>query len=99
MILSQGILSSSTPRFRRYHEGKFYSFSMKDVKKKIKQAAKGKDPDFFANKHIPGDTETTKHFKWNDIDGFYDPKEWDPAPWGIEKIELNTMIADCSILT
>ncbi len=54
---------------------------------------------FFANKIIPEDTEHTKHFKWNDVDGFYDHKEWNPVSWGLELEELKTVQADCSILT
>lgn len=99
MILSQGIINSGTPRFRRYHEGRFYKFNFDDIKKKYKDFTSPKDPDFFKAKYVPEDTENTKHFKWNDVEGFYDPKGWNPSPWGLEEVELRTILADCSILT
>ena len=99
MILNEGIIGRSTPRFRRYHEGQFYNFKLKNIKNRIKKFTQKGDPDFFKNKHVPENTENTKHFKWNDIDGFYDPKNWDPSEWGIEGQELKTILADLSILT
>ena len=75
MILSQGLINSGTPRFRRYHEGRFYKFNFEGIKKKYKDFRSPTDPDFFKAKHVPDDTENTKHFKWNDVDGFYDPKD------------------------
>lgn len=99
MILNEGIIGRSTPRFRRYHEGQFYKFKFKNIKKRIKAFTKKSEHDFFSNKDVHEDTENTKHFKWNDIDGYYDPKGWNPSDWGIEGQELKTILADCSILT
>lgn len=99
MILSQGLINSGTPRFRRYHEGRFYKFNFDGIKKKYKDLSAPTHPDFFKAKYVPEDIENSKHFKWNDIEGIYDSKEWDPVPWGLEKAELKTILADSSILT
>lgn len=81
MIFSQGVENGITPKFRRYHEGRFFKFNAEGIKNQYKEFMKPIDPDYFKGRYVPEDTDHTKNFKWNDIEGMYDPKGWDPAPW------------------